>query len=135
DAVGAHRAHHQRAFEAEIDAPRALGDALAEADKQKRRRDADRAAEHRERHGPESDRSAGHQVFPFKKPIRPYSASLASTNTKMMPCSTCTEASGSPSRRCSRPPEALMPPSTIATGMIASGFCRAKKATRIPVKP
>ena len=30
---------------------------------------------------------------------------------------------------------ALMPPSRIATGMIASGFCRARKATRMPVKP
>ena len=48
--------------------------------------------------------------------MRPYSASLASTTTKMMPCSTCTEASGRPSRRCSSPPLALMPPSRIATG-------------------
>jgi hypothetical protein len=32
DAVGAHRAHDQRALEAEIDAAGALGDAFAEAD-------------------------------------------------------------------------------------------------------
>src|SRR6516162_810563 len=135
NAIGAHRAHHQRAFEAEIDAARTLGDAFAETDEEKRRGDADGAAEHGERHGPEPDRRVRHQDFPFKKPIRPYIASLASTNTKMMPCSTSTEASGSPRRRCNRPPEALMPPSRIATGMIASGFCRARKATRIPVKP
>ncbi len=60
DAVGAHRAHHQRAFEAEIDAAGALGDAFAEADEQERRGDADRAAEHGERHGPQSDRTVRH---------------------------------------------------------------------------
>ena len=32
--------------------------------------------------------------------MRPYSASLARTKTKMIPCSTSTEASGRPSRRC-----------------------------------
>ena len=51
-AVAAHRAHHQRAFEAEIDAARAFGDAFAEADEQERRADAHGAAEHRERHAP-----------------------------------------------------------------------------------
>ncbi len=60
DAVGAHRAHHQRAFEAEIDAARALGDAFAEADEQERRGDADGAAEHRERDRPEADGSVRH---------------------------------------------------------------------------
>jgi general nucleoside transport system permease protein len=30
---------------------------------------------------------------------------------------------------------ALMPPSRMATGMTASGDCRARKATRMPVKP
>src|SRR6266853_501369 len=53
-------AHHQGAFEAEVDAPRALGDALAEADEQKWRGDANRAAEHGERNRPESDRSIRH---------------------------------------------------------------------------
>src|SRR5271166_946780 len=55
DAVAAHRAHDQRALETEIDAAAALGDALAEADEKERRRDADGAAEHRERYGPISD--------------------------------------------------------------------------------
>ena len=65
DAIGAHRAHHQRAFEAEIDAAGAFGDAFAQADEQKRRRDADGAAEYGERNGPESDRSIRHvRIFP-----------------------------------------------------------------------
>ena len=55
---------------------------------------------------------------------------LASTETKIMPCSTSTEASGNPNRRWSSPPPALMPPSSRATGMTASGLCRARKATR-----
>jgi hypothetical protein len=56
DAIGAHRAHHQRAFEAEIDPARALGDAFAETDEEKGRADPDGAAEHRQRHRPQSDR-------------------------------------------------------------------------------
>ena len=65
DAIGAHRAHDQRAFEAEIDAPGALGDAFAQADEQERRRNADGAAEYGERDGPESDRSVRHvRIFP-----------------------------------------------------------------------
>ena len=61
--------------------PAALGDAFAEADEQKRRGDADRAAEHRRgaRSRVRSFRPPC-QDFPFRKPIRPYSASLASTN-------------------------------------------------------
>ena len=55
-AVAAHRAHHQGAFEAEIDAAASLGDAFAEADEQERRADAHRAAEHRKRHAPPADR-------------------------------------------------------------------------------
>ena len=51
--------------------------------------------------------------------MRPYSASLASTMTKIIPCSTSTDASGRPSRRCNSPPLAPMPPSRTATGMIA----------------
>ena len=53
------------------------------------------------------DPSAIVSDFPFRKPMRPYSVSLARTTTKMMPCSTSTVASGRPSRRCSRPPLAL----------------------------
>ena len=46
--------------------PRPLGDALAEADEKKRRRDADGAAEHGERHRPQSDvAGAGHVRIPF----------------------------------------------------------------------
>ncbi|GCC45770.1 hypothetical protein chiPu_0029690, partial [Chiloscyllium punctatum] len=65
DAIGAQRAHHQRALETEIDAAGSLGDALAEADEQKRRRDADGAAEHSERDGPEPERCVRHvRTFP-----------------------------------------------------------------------
>ena len=59
-AVGAHRAHHQIAFEPEIDAAAALGDALAEADEQERRADAQRAAEHRDRHHPPAEEASVH---------------------------------------------------------------------------
>src|SRR5947207_2503910 len=48
--------------------------------------------------------------------------------TKIMPSSTRTEASGKPSRRCSSPPLAPMPPRRIETGMTAKGFCRARNA-------
>ena len=51
----------------------------------------------------------------------PRSASLARISTNAMPCSTCTDASGRPSRRCSRLPAAPKPPNRIATGMIANG--------------
>ena len=47
------------------------------------------------------------------------------------PWSTSTVASGMSSRRWSMPPLAEMPPSSTATGTIASGFWRAMKATRI----
>jgi hypothetical protein len=40
---------------------------------------------------------------------------------------------GQPMRRCSRLPAARKPPNRIATGMIASGWCRATKLTRMPV--
>jgi len=58
--IAGHRAHDQNALEAEIDPAAALGDALAEADEQKWRGDADRAAKHRQRNRPESDRSIRH---------------------------------------------------------------------------
>jgi hypothetical protein len=52
DAVRAHRAHDERPFEAEIDPPALLGDALAEADEEKRGADADRAGAEGERDAP-----------------------------------------------------------------------------------
>ena len=45
-AVAGHRAHHQDAFQAEVDAPAFLGDAFAQADEQKGRAHADGAAQH-----------------------------------------------------------------------------------------
>ena len=59
-------------------------------------------------------------------------ASLARINTNAMPCSSSIEASGRPNRRCSKLPAAPNPPKRIATGITASGCCRAMKATRIP---
>src|SRR5262249_15570087 len=55
DGVGGHRAHDQRPFEAEIDPPGLLGDALPEADEQERGPDADRTAEDGQRQGPEPE--------------------------------------------------------------------------------
>ena len=48
DAVGGHRAHHQRALETQVHAPALLGQALAQADEQERRADADGAAHDRQ---------------------------------------------------------------------------------------
>jgi hypothetical protein len=48
------------------------------------------------------------------------SASLARISTKAMPCSTMTDASGSPRRRCNRLPAAPKPPNRMATGMMAN---------------
>ena len=62
----------------------------------------------------------------------PRSASLARINTNAMPCSTCTDASGKPSRRCSKLPAAPKPPNRIATGITAKGLWRAMNDTRIP---
>ena len=50
--VTGHCTHDQRPFEAEVDAPRLLGKALAEADEKKRRADANRAADQRDYDGP-----------------------------------------------------------------------------------
>ena len=67
-------------------------------------------------------RCGGRRSLP-RMPIQssPRSASLARISTNAMPCSTCTDASGRPSRRCSRLPAAPKPPNRIATGMIANG--------------
>ena len=64
---------------------------------------------------------------------RPRSASAPRMQTKAKPCSTSTDASGRPSRRCSRLPAAAKPPNRIATGGIAHGLWRATKLTRMPV--
>ena len=61
DGVGGHGAEDERAFQAEIDAPALLGDALAEADEEEGRRHADGAAEDGERHAPETDAGFLHQ--------------------------------------------------------------------------
>ena len=52
--------------------------------------------------------------------------------TKSSPSSTSTVASGRSMRRWMRPFEASTPPSRIAKGMMASGFCRARNAIRMP---
>ncbi len=61
DRVGAHRAHHERALEAEIDAARFLREAFAERDEHEGRGDADRAAEHGDQDGEEG---GVHAFFP-----------------------------------------------------------------------
>ena len=53
DGIGDHGAEHQRALEAEIHAARLFGEAFAERDEHERRRNADRAAEHRDEDGGE----------------------------------------------------------------------------------
>ena len=65
DGVADHRAEDERAFEAEIDAAGLLGDGLAEADEDERRRDADGAAEHGERHAPQAEVGLVHQALLF----------------------------------------------------------------------
>ena len=59
--VGDHGAENQGAFEAEIHAARFLRQALAKRDKHERRRDADRAAEHRDEDG---DKRGVHAFVP-----------------------------------------------------------------------
>jgi hypothetical protein len=71
DAVSAHRAHHQCALEAEIDAARALGKALADADEDERRADPDRARQHGQRHAPKSETGVVHQAAAFGFNSRP----------------------------------------------------------------
>jgi hypothetical protein len=61
-------------------------------------------------------------------------AGFSGAPTIWMPCSTSTAASGRSRRRCNRPPLAPMPPSRIATGTMASGCWRARKATRMPLR-
>ena len=71
----------------------------------------------------------------LKMSKRPYSVSLVRSTRKMRLCSTCTLASGRPMRRWMMPPAAAMPPNRMATGMMAMVLWRARKDTRIPVKP
>ena len=49
-----HGAEHQHAFQAQVDAARLFGDALAQADEEKRRADADGPAQHGQQHVQES---------------------------------------------------------------------------------
>ena len=142
-AEAGHRRQHQHAFEAEVDAARLLGQAFAQAHEQERHADAQRAADDRGEKGQQDVASCGGALgrrldvscasgiarlrraagtSPAAFQSTPRSASLARISTKAMPCSTCTEASGRPSRRCSRLPAAPKPPNRIATGMIANGF-------------
>ena len=67
-AEAGHRREHQHAFEAEVDAARLLGQALAEADEQERRADAQRAADDRQR-GTASECVAGHAALAFAAAI------------------------------------------------------------------
>src|SRR5262249_9252964 len=52
DGVSAHGAHHERAFEPEIDATTLLGERLTEAHVEVWRRDADRASDDRDQRAP-----------------------------------------------------------------------------------
>ena len=135
DGVAGHGAEDQRAFEAEIDASRFLRQALAEADEEEGRRDADGAREH----GEQND---------------------AKARIPVIACPPCCGRSGSGRRACRRPAarrtsgpaapdggvgQAHAPLDQAAgrgdaaeedgTGMMASGFCLARNATRMPVKP
>src|SRR5262249_58147904 len=106
----------------EIEATRPLGEPCADAQEEERRAHANGARQHGKRHTPQAEAGVVHQPsLALNNLKRPYSVSLARMATKMMPCSTTTAASGRSSRRCRRPPEAPMPPSRIATGMMASG--------------
>ena len=67
DRIGGHRAEHEHAFEAEIDAARALGDRLAERDEDEGRGDPDRAAEDGQRHAPQADVGRLHQALLFHR--------------------------------------------------------------------
>ena len=116
--VGGHRAEHQRAFEAEVDAARLLGQALAEAHEQERRarrgsrRRAWRAARPMSRcrvspSGAVLRRSSGCEALEAAVEASRWPG----CTTKIMPCSTSTVASGRPEaplqqaagwRRCRR---------------------------------
>ena len=67
DRIGGHRAEHQYAFEAEIDAAGALGDGFAQRHEDEGRGDPDRAAEDRQRHAPEADVGVVHQALLFHR--------------------------------------------------------------------
>ena len=67
DRIGGHRAEHQYAFEAEIDAAGALGDRFAQRDEDEGRRDADGAAEDGQRHAPQADVGRLHQALLFHR--------------------------------------------------------------------
>jgi hypothetical protein len=70
--VAGHRAEDEGALETEIDAAGFLGEALAEADEEERRRHADGAGEHGEKDDGDA-RFAVHRgpAFPRKKGMRP----------------------------------------------------------------
>src|SRR3981189_1842658 len=122
-----------------MDAAGALGEALADRHEDEGRADADRAGQHGERDAPQAQAAVGHQPasLGFQRGDHglPYRGSLARVAKNRMPGSTTTAASGRSSRRCSRPPDALMPPSRIATGTIAIGLWRARNDTRMPATP
>src|SRR5262249_918149 len=124
--LAAHRSHHQRAFEPEVHAATLLGERLAEAHVEVRRRDADRAAGDRDEDSPPSE-LRGHA-----RRNRPYSVLAARRAMKSKPSRTSVAASGRPKRRCKSPPLAVIPPSKTATATTARGFWRARNATRIP---
>ena len=131
DAVAAHRAHHQDAFEAEVDAAALLGEAFAEAHEQKRRADADGTAEHRDRNAPPA-RSSASAIMPDPAGRR-RGEDLAKPAIQRLgredhhegdPLQHQHVASGRSSRRCSKPPLAEMPPTSTATGNDRIGLWR-----------
>ena len=65
DGVADHGAEDEGAFEAEIDAAALLGQALAEADEQERRADADGAGEDGQRHAPQAEIGLVHAAGPL----------------------------------------------------------------------
>ncbi len=105
-AVADHRAHHQGAFQSQVDAPALLGQALAEADEQERRRDADRAGGHRHRHADPAERGVNHGWPPARWP-RVRRAPRAGPPA--------------PARAAVRPPAALARPPRARRGTRRSG--------------
>ena len=63
------------------------------------------------------------RLAPWTNQRFPSNVSDNKIDRNSIPCSTLTVASGRSSRRCNKPPLAPMPPSRIATGMMAIGFC------------
>ena len=135
--VGDHRAEHQRALEAEIDAARFFRQAFAERDEHERRRDADRAAEHGDEDG--EIRRLVHVRLRLAGRLEDGEAAVERLGRQQHDEHQALQHQHRRVRQAHAPLDEAARGDDAAEqdrdrGM-ASGLCRARNATRMPVKP